>query len=105
MKRLLTALIAISSILITQDLSAQSFPRMGGERGQTVYGLQGSGNVYGFRKNTRNVTGVKRERQIFTSRRYSSNSLTGVSSGNRLFGRNSQSRTLFSAGGANRRFF
>ena len=91
-------------LLIPCAGNAQSLPRMGGVRTNSIYGTQGSGNVYGLRARQRNLSGVSRQHNILTMRRWRDSTLMGVAGTSRIYARG-WSGALFNRGNGSRRYF
>jgi len=99
----LIILLSIASF-VCSDANAQSLARMGGTRGNDMYGFAGSGKVYGVRPKQRNLTGVSRQRQAFPVRRFRESTITGVQKTTRIYSQGF-GRAMFNRGAGARRFF
>jgi hypothetical protein len=104
MKSKIFVLLVAVVFLLPAMANAQSFPRMGGARANDIYGFNGGGSVYGFRTQSRNLTGVQNQRQMLIVQRFRENALTGISRLTQAYS-SGLGRITFSRGGTSRRYF
>ena len=100
---LLLAILSLVS-LVSLDASAQSLARMGGTRGNDMYGFGGGGKVYGVRPKQRNLTGVARGRKPLPMQRFRDSTMLGVNKTTRIYSRGF-GKAIFNRGAGARRFF